>query len=322
MPTYSGGRRPGRHAAPPVAAVGRERRALLYALLSVALWSTVATGFKLGLRGMQPVQLLFLGCVMALAFFAAARPFVTAALSRRQHLSAAALGLLNPLGYYLVLFEAYDRLPAQIAQPLNYLWAVTLALLAIPVLGQRLPARGWIGVAVSYAGVAVLLTRGGTAGLGRFDTAGVALALGSTILWAAYWLTTVRLGVPAVPLMLNGFAAATAAVGVICAATAGLPAITPANLGYAAWVGLVEMGIAFLLWQRALALTAQAGRLGTLIFLSPFLSLIMIAAVLGERIHASAPAALALIVAGLAVSRRDSRRTRAHSASVSSDGRL
>ncbi|MDE0220165.1 MAG: DMT family transporter [Spirochaetaceae bacterium] len=277
---------------------------MLYALISVALWSTVATGFKLGLRELQPVQLLFLGCVVALAFFAAARPFVSAPMNLRRHLAAACLGLLNPLGYYLVLFEAYDRLPAQIAQPLNYLWAVTLALLAIPVLKQRLSLRGWIGVAVSYAGVAVLLTRGGSAGLGRFDTVGVALALGSTVLWAGYWLLTVRIGAHAVPLMLNGFAAATVAIGVICAATAGLPAITPANLGYGAWVGLVEMGVAFLLWQRALALTAVAGRLGQLIFLSPFLSLVLIATVLGERIHPSAPVALAMIVAGLALSRR------------------
>jgi len=92
------------------------------------------------------------------------------------------------------------------------------------------------------------------------------------------------------------------------AATAGLPAITPANLGYGAWVGLVEMGVAFLLWQRALALTAVAGRLGQLIFLSPFLSLVLIATVLGERIHPSAPVALAMIVAGLALSRRRSAR--------------
>ena len=173
-----------------------------------------------------------------------------------------------------MLFEAYDRLPAQIAQPLNYLWAVTLALLAIPVLKQRLSLRGWIGVAVSYAGVAVLLTRGGSAGLGRlrhrrgragagqYRPVGRVLAADGADRRARGAAHAERL-----------FAAATVAIGAICAATAGLPAITPANLGYGAWVGLVEMGIAFLLWQRALALTTVAGRLGQLIFLSPFLSL-------------------------------------------------
>lgn len=162
--------------------VARERRALLYALTSVALWSTVATGFKLGLREMAPVQLLLLGCVIALAFFAACRPFVRATLSLRQHVAAAALGLVNPFAYYLILFEAYDRLPAQIAQPLNFTWAIALALLAIPLLRQRLSIRGWTGVAIGYVGVVAIVTEGNFDTLGHFDALGVALALGSALI--------------------------------------------------------------------------------------------------------------------------------------------
>ena len=289
---------------PPVNASESERRAILFALVAVALWSTVATGFKLGLRELAPVQLLFLGCLIALAFFAAARPFVTATLTLRQHFIAAALGLLNPLAYYLVLFEAYDRLPAQIAQPLNFTWAIALALLAVPLLRQRLSARGWAGIGVGYAGVVVLLTQGEFDGFGRFDPLGTALALSSSIIWAMYWLLTVRLGIHPVPLMLNGFAVATVAVGAICWMTAGLPALNLRVVGYGAWVGLVETGVTFLLWHRALALTGNAGRIGQLIFLSPFLSLILIANVLGEDIHPSAVVALAMIVGGLALSRR------------------
>lgn len=281
----------------------RERRALVYALASVALWSTVATGFKLGLRDLAAVQLLLVGCVIALVFFAAARGFVSAELSLRQHLAAGALGLVNPFAYYLILFEAYDRLPAQIAQPLNFTWAIALALLAMPLLRQRLSARGWIGVVVGYVGVVVILTKGGFDGLGHFDPLGVALALGSALIWAWYWIMTVRLGIHPVPLMLNGFAVATCLVTVVCWATVGLPALNLETLGYGAWVGLIEIGIAFLLWQRAMALTKHAGKLGTLIFLAPFLSLVLIAAVLGEAIHPSAVAGLTLIAAGLVLSR-------------------
>ncbi|MDE0193175.1 MAG: DMT family transporter [Gammaproteobacteria bacterium] len=281
----------------------RERRALAYALASVALWSTVATGFKLGLRDLAAVQLLLLGCVIALVFFAAARGFVSAELSLRQHLAAGALGLVNPFAYYLILFEAYDRLPAQIAQPLNFTWAIALALLAMPLLRQRLSARGWIGVVVGYVGVVVILTKGEFDGLGHFDPLGVALALGSALIWAWYWIMTVRLGIHPVPLMLNGFAVATCLVTVVCWATVGLPALNLETLGYGAWVGLIETGVAFLLWQRAMALTKQSGKLGALIFLAPFLSLVLIAAVLGEAIHPSAVAGLALIAAGLVLSR-------------------
>ncbi|MCY4029198.1 MAG: EamA/RhaT family transporter, partial [Acidobacteria bacterium] len=88
---------------PPVNARESERRAILFALVAVALWSTGATGSNLRPPQLAPVQLLLLGCLIALAFFAAARPFVTATLTLRQHFIAAALGLLNPFAYYLVL---------------------------------------------------------------------------------------------------------------------------------------------------------------------------------------------------------------------------
>ena len=282
----------------------RERLALGYALASVFLWATVATGFKLGLRELAPVQLLFLGCCVALAFFAVARCFVSAKLTAREHGATAVMGLVTPLAYYLVLFEAYDRLPAQIAQPLNYTWAIAIAVLAVPILRQSLSWRGWGGVFVGYVGVAVILSRGEFAGFAHFDGLGVVLALLSTLLWAGYWIATVRLRVHPVPMMLNGFAVATPLVALVCHFGPGLPALSARTLGFGAWVGLVEIGVTFLLWQRALRLTSKAGRISQLIFLSPFLSLVLIAVVLGERIHPSAVVGLALIVGGLVLSRR------------------
>ena len=277
-----------------------ERRAILFALAAVALWSTVATGFKLGLAAMRPLQLLALGSVVSLVFFAAAYLVVRPPPAPRAALGrAAALGLINPFAYYLVLFEAYDRLPAQVAQPLNYTWAITLAVLAVPILGQRLDRRTLAGILVSYLGVVVLVTRGEFTAFGAFDGLGIVLALASTVIWASYWLATVRLGLHPVQMLLTVFATGTACVVTACVLTEGLPPLTPENLGYGLWVGLVEMGVTFLLWQRALALTAHAGRISQLIFLSPFLSLVMIANVLGETIHPSAVAGLVLIVGGL-----------------------
>ncbi len=56
---------------PPDATRSSKRRALLYGLTSVALWSTVATGFKLRLRELTPVQLLLLGCLAGLVLIVA-----------------------------------------------------------------------------------------------------------------------------------------------------------------------------------------------------------------------------------------------------------
>lgn len=282
-----------------------ERAALGYGLAAVLLWSTVATGFKLGLRVLEPVQLLWLGSLISFTLFGIC--FLWSRAWRRWPpcwWRLALLGLANPVLYYLVLFEAYDRLPAQIAQPLNYTWSITLAVLAVPVLKQPLTRRLIAGLVISYAGVVLLVTQGRwAAGLG-VDGVGVGLALASTIIWAGYWLATTRIHADPVVVMTVGFGTGTLVLTAICASWHELPAITPQHLIYGAWVGLIEMGFAFLLWQSALTRTSQAARIGQLIYLSPTISLVLIATVVGETIHTASIAGLAAIIAGLVVTRR------------------
>ncbi len=280
-----------------------ERLALGYGLGAVLLWSTVATGFKLGLEQLAVEQLLWLGSLISWSVF-----LVYALTTRALRLAVGdrwlvlTLGLINPLAYYLILFGAYDRLPAHIAQPLNYTWAITLAILAVPILGQKLSGRALAGILVSYTGVLLLLLTA-EHGDGGWNTLGVVLALASTILWAAYWLLNTRCQSPPAAIMLWSFSVGTPLIGVVCLLGPGMPAFTPTNLFYGAWVGLIEMGVTFVLWQQALRRTANAARIGQLIFLSPFLSLVMIYLVLGEQIGWGAVAGLGVIVLGLNLAR-------------------
>jgi len=283
-----------------------DQRAVLFGLGAVLLWSTVATAFKLSLAYLSPVQLLAWASMVSLLtlgvlLVATGRLHKVLRGSRRDYLRSLVLGLINPLCYYLVLFEAYDRLPAQEAQPLNYTWAFTLALLAVPLLGHRLARADLLGGLVAYAGVWTIATRGEVFALEFANPAGVALALGSTVLWALYWIYSTRdRRDPLVALFCN-FALGLPFVLLVCALTDGLAIPDWRGLAGAAWVGVFEMGLAFALWLSALRLTSSASRIGNLIFLSPFLSLFFIRAFVGETILPSTWLGLALIVAGLAV---------------------
>ena len=73
------------------------------------------------------------------------------------------------------------------------------------------------------------------------------------------------------------------------------------SLGAAFYAGLVEMGLGFLFWLLAMKAAANTSRIANLIFLSPFLSLIFIAFILGEPILASTLIGLILIVVGLVI---------------------
>ncbi|MGD8428965.1 MAG: DMT family transporter, partial [Ectothiorhodospiraceae bacterium] len=216
----------------------------------------------------------------------------------RDYRRSLVLGFLNPFLYYVVLFEAYDRLPAQEAQPLNYTWALTLALLSIPLLRQRITRWDLAGGLLAYSGVWVIATHGRIFAVEFADPVGVLLALGSTIIWSLYWIFSVRdTREPLVALLVN-FAFGLPFIAVACLLTSGFAVPVPGLLG-AAYVGVFEMGLAFACWLTALTLTSNASRVGNLIFLSPFLSLVFIHFLVGETILMSTYVGLALIIAGL-----------------------
>lgn len=277
----------------------------LQGLIAVLMWSTIAVGFKLGLGHVEPFQLLWLGCCCSWALFSV---FVFCSPSQtfqRADIGKAALfGLLNPLLYYVVLLTAYDLLPAHVAQPLNYTWAIVTALLAVPLLRQRLRRMTILGILVSYGGVLVLITKGQWSLSSDLSLLGIFLALLSTVIWALYWIWSTSVRMQPWWFMWFGFAVATPLVTLLCLFTDGLPKLNWTNLGFGLWIGWLEMGFAFLLWQRAVSTADSIAKVSQLIFLSPVVSLGLIYWILEESIHVSAIFGIALILAGLIVVNR------------------
>ncbi|WP_457673365.1 DMT family transporter [Thiolapillus sp.] len=281
-----------------------ERRALLFGLGAVLLWSTVASAFKLSLQYLSPVQLLFwasltsvgiLGLVLALQ----GRLKELLWLPPGSLLRLGLPGLITPWLYYLVLFKAYELLPAQEAQPLNYSWAITLSLLAVPVLGHRLRPRQLAAIALSYFGVLIIATRGEPLSLEFSNGPGVFLALASTLLWAAYWLWQTWSRVDPVTGLFCNFLFALPFIALTLWLTEGFSLPESRGLAGALYVGMFEMGLTFLLWLKALQLTRHTARIANLIYLSPFLSLVLIHLVVGEEILASSYIGLLFIVGGV-----------------------
>lgn len=283
-----------------------QRKALVYGLITVLLWSTVASAFKLSLRHLEPAQLLLYAAtvstlVLAVIVLAQGKLHQLTCCSRREYGMSLFLGLLNPFLYYLVLFKAYDLLPAQQAQPLNYTWAITLSLLAIPLLGQKFKWQEFAALFLSYCGVVVISTEGNPLSLSFTNPTGVALALFSTVIWALYWIFNTRdRRDPVVALLMNFICGWPFILGYCLLFTEMDRPSLPGLLG-AAYVGLFEMGVCFVLWLLALRYTESTARISNLIFISPFLSLVLIHFLVGETILPATFMGLVLIVAGLIV---------------------
>lgn len=276
----------------------RNSRAVLLALGAVLLWSTAASAFRLALDHGSPWQ------VVMMASAASTVVFLAVFLARRERvhlgmLPASALrGLLNPFLYYLVLLQAYSRLPAQVAMVVNYLWPLTLTLLAVPLLGQRLTASALAGIIVSFSGVVLMaLLRGG--GLEGLELSSLLLAFGSTLIWALYWILNTRASGSVPANLLCNFC-----FGTLYLAAWGLFSGKELSVGIevlvgGAYIGLFEMGLAFLLWNTALRTSDRASRVSGLIYITPFLSLGVIALAVREPISPATLLGLLLVITGI-----------------------
>ncbi len=288
------------------------RRAYVYALAAVVFWGTAASAFKLSLRYVDGMTLLLVAsATSAAAFFlylvVTQRLGLLRTFTRRDWLRSAGLGLLNPFLYYLVIFKAYSLLPAQEAQPINFVWPLTLVLLSIPLLGQRIKVASILAIFVSFSGVVVIATRPERPAdilAFRFSNGlGVALALGSTVIWALYWVLNTKDQCDEAARLFVNFLFACVYILV--------PMLLVGKLDVPPWqgwlggiyIGLFEMGITFLLWLKALRSAKTTAHVVNLIYLVPFLSLLVIALVLGEEIRASTIVGLTLIVTGIVLQR-------------------
>lgn len=275
-------------------------KAYLLAILAVGCWSTSASGFKIALAQMPLAEVLWIASLTAALIFG-----VTLLLSGRMSVlktmgwaglrRTMLLGMLNPCIYYVLLLGAYDRLPAQIAQPVNYIWPVALTLLSARLLHTKVPGVKYIGMFISFAGVGVISLSGYY--MGGFSVFGFLMALASAGLWAYYWILNISSRNDAVGNLFVSFAATSVVTGAV-ALVLHDGSFSMEAVGAAMFVGAFEMGVPFLLWGAALRLTKNHYIVNQIGYFTPFLSLFFISMWLDERISTATVVGLVLIVAG------------------------
>lgn len=289
----------------------QQRKAYTYALLAVLCWSTIGSAFKISLRYLD-----FLTLLLFASFVAAIVLFIIILIQGKLNelrknkkedlLNSAFLGLLNPFLYYVVLLKAYELLPAQEAGTLNYIWPLVLVLLSIPMLRQKITVWSILAILISFTGIILISTHGHILTFRFSSPVGVLLALGSAIFWALYWIFNMKDRREEVSkLFLNfcfGFFYIFLTIAIL--RFLGLnwsryPLLPWQGIAGSVYLGIFEMGITFILWMMALKLSSTTAKVSNLIYLSPFISLILIHFLVGEVILLTTVIGLVFIVGGI-----------------------
>jgi drug/metabolite transporter (DMT)-like permease len=275
------------------------------------IWSSAFVAGKLGIQSSPPLWLLTIrffiaGALMAVLLRLTGRAFPT---RPGDYLTGIGLGLLNNAIYLGLCFYAFHHVTAGMVAMLASLTPLATALLAHPILGERLSARRVAGIGLGVLGAWFVL-RGRLDGSGLDDPLWLVIVFvamcclsGGTILYRAR-------ATGSDPLAMNMIMTLASAVAVLPGA------LILEDFGAIKWdlnFFLVQAYIicvvsitGLLLWFRLIRL-AGAGAASAFHFLNPALALGMAFVVLGEPVAAADLLGLIPIAAGILLVTRAGR---------------
>ncbi|MFE2752188.1 EamA family transporter [Actinosynnema sp. NPDC059335] len=212
------------------------------------------------------------------------------------------LGTLN-IGVFLpLLFLAAYRLPGGVAATVGAVQPLVVLGLAALLLGQRMTTRAALAGIAGVVGVALLVLRADA----RLDAVGVAAALGGAVVMAAGVVLSKRWTAPAPLLAVTGWQLVAGGLVLlpVTLLVEGLPpAITAANVGGFAYLGLIGGALTYALWFRGIRVL-PATQVTFLGLLSPVVATLVGWLALDQELTAWQVLGAAVVLGALVVAQR------------------
>ncbi|GAB4264010.1 MAG: DMT family transporter [Thermoleophilia bacterium] len=260
-------------------------RTLLALGITLVFWASAFAGIRAALEAYPPGGLALLRFLVASAVMGGYAVATRMRLPDRRDLPALlALGFLGITVYHTALNYGEVSVSAGAASLLIAAGPVFTALLATAFQGERLRVWGWVGIAVSFAGVALVAL--GEGGGFRFDPRAL-LVLLAAVSTSLYFVGQRPLLRKYGPLAFTAYAIWSGTL-VLLVFTPGLvttvrSAPLEATLA-AVYLGVFPGAIAYLSWTYALSRTPTA-IVASFLYVSPVLAIFIAWAWLGEVPH-------------------------------------
>jgi len=275
--------------------------------LAVLLWALLAL-FTVGSAPVPPLQLNAM-CFAIATLVGLVWTIRSGDLAQLKAVSwkIYAFGTAGVFGYHLFYFTALRLAPPAEAGLIAYLWPLLIVLFSGLLPGERLRPGHVLGALVSFAGAALLLTRG-SGGFSAEALPGYAFAGLCALTWSGYSVLSRRLG--RVP---------TNSVTVFCALSALLSAVAHLALEDPAWprgaigwlsvaaLGLGPVGLAFYVWDVGVK-RGDIQVLGVASYAAPLLSTLVLVAFGVAQASVTLIGAAILIAGGALLAAHASRR--------------
>lgn len=280
-------------------------RGNLFGLFTILLWSSLAL-FTVLSGDIPPFQLL------AISFFIAS--FIGLFMLKKQKkrikdlfkipLKVYFFGVYGLFGYHFFYFVAIKNAPAVEANLLNYLWPLLIVVFSAFLPNEKLKWYHILGTFLALIGAFLLVSKGGSLEFDESYVWGYASAIIAAFIWSSYSVISKTLKkIPTYTVTGFCFLTAVFSLGahLILEQT-----ITPTStqLFASIMLGLGPVGGAFYLWDFAVK-NADIKILGSLSYLAPLLSTLILVFMGVSEMSISIALACAFIIAGSMISSKE-----------------
>lgn len=276
---------------------------LIYAIITILLWWTVATASKLMLGNISNFQLMFY-----IAFFSTISTFIiviftkkiniTYNLIKKEYLYIIPLWFLW-LGFQQFLyFTALMNAPTAQINVLNYMWPIFILVLSKFILKEKFSFKTLLSFILGIIWVFIVITKWEILSFQIQYFYWYFLALWAAFLWAIFSILNKIKNYDSISsIFLFNFVWLIFMYFLMFYTNSSFQ--IPLNeLIWTLYIGLFPTAIAFILWIKALQI-GKASLIANLWHLTPFVSLIFILVILNEKILISEVIGLFVIISGI-----------------------
>ena len=275
----------------------------IFALLASFLWGSVSAIGKLLLTNLDSLQvLLFINLFAFIGLFAIVwfqnKKMVILTYKKQDYFTFAWMGFLGVFLYPLFFFGALKLLPAQETFIVNYLWPILVVVFAFLILKEQITPKKILGIIFSFFGIVVVITNGDFSILHLNNVFGILLAITGAAVYGLFSVIGKKHNYDKFVSMMfyYFFSLFYALIAVLFFSE--IPTISIHQLFGLIWLGFFTSGLGFVFWFLALKY-GDTAKVSSIIFITPFIPLIYIYFIAGEKILISSILGLVFISIGI-----------------------
>lgn len=287
------------------------KKEYVFAIISIFLWSTVATAAKLLLGAFNNIQVLFVsslfaGLALLFVYLTPKKRKIFKIFRPKDYLAMSLIGLPGMFLYYIFYFGGADGLPANQAFIINYLWPIMSVIFACILLKESLTPRKIVAILLSFVGI-VIVTGGDLLSFRKETLWCALLCVLAAVCYGAFTALNKKYPYDAGVVMMIGSFLSFLLTGIIIVAKKDFFTLNLSQtLGFL-YNGIFTMAIPNTLWILAL-MRGNTAKISNLAYMTPFLSMLCARLVLGEPIRLSSVIGLCVIVCGILIQLKKTKK--------------